>query len=79
MTQFTKENIVDYGGEEIYYLVNNQCRFIARFKHMRDAAAQKDAIATGTGSVHGTSEWVWGFDPVREWDKSPSVPAVYAA
>ena len=23
----------------------------ARFKHMRDAAAQKDAIATGTGSV----------------------------
>jgi len=51
----------------------------AKFKHMRNAAEQKDAIAAGTGSVHGTSEWVWGFDPVREWDKDPSVPTVYAA
>ena len=51
----------------------------ARFKHMRDASAQKDAIAAGTGSVHGTSEWVWGFDPVGEWNKDPVVPSVYAA
>jgi salicylate hydroxylase len=51
----------------------------AKFKHMHNAEAQKDAIATGSGSVHGTSEWVWGFDPVREWDKDPSVPTVYAA
>lgn len=51
----------------------------ARFKHMRDATAQKDAIATGTGSVHGTSEWVWGYDPVGEWNKDPVVPNVYAA
>jgi salicylate hydroxylase len=51
----------------------------AKFKHMRDATAQKESIATGTGSVHGSSEWVWGFDPVREWDKDPSVPSVYAA
>lgn len=50
----------------------------AKFKHMRDASAQKDAIATGTGSVHGTSEWVWGYDPVTEWNKEPSVPNVYA-
>jgi len=51
----------------------------ARFKHMRDAAAQKQAIAAGTGSVHGNSEWVWGYDPVAEWDKEPSVPTAYAA
>ena len=36
-------------------------------------------VAPGTGSVHGTSEWVWGFDPVGEWNKDPVVPSVYAA
>ena len=51
----------------------------ARFKHMRDAAAQKQSIATGTGSVHGNSDWVWGYDPVAEWNKEPSVPTAYAA
>lgn len=51
----------------------------ARFKHMRDAAAQKQSIAAGTGSVHGNSEWVWGYDPVAEWDKEPAVPTAYAA
>src|SRR5499427_9610835 len=51
----------------------------ARFKHMRDAAAQKVAIAAGTGSVHGNSHWVWGYDPVADWDKEPAVPGVYAA
>ena len=51
----------------------------ARFKHLRDAAAQKEMIATGKGSVHGSSDWVWGFDPVSEWDKEPAVPTPYAA
>ena len=51
----------------------------ARFKHMRDASAQKDAITTGTGSVHGNSHWVWGYDPVADWDKEPDVPTAYAA
>jgi salicylate hydroxylase len=51
----------------------------ARFKHMRDATAQKQSIAAGTGSVHGNSEWVWGYDPVAEWDKEPAVPTAYAA
>ena len=51
----------------------------ARFKHMRDATAQKESIAAGKGSVHGNSEWVWGYDPVGEWDKEPSVPTTYAA
>jgi salicylate hydroxylase len=51
----------------------------ARFKHMRDSDKQKDLITSGTGSVHGNSDWVWGYDPVAEWDKEPSVPAAYAA
>jgi salicylate hydroxylase len=51
----------------------------ARFKHMHDAAAQKQSIATGMGSVHGNSDWVWGYDPVAEWNKAPSVPTAYAA
>ncbi len=46
---------------------------------MRDATAQKQAIAAGTGSVHGKSDWVWGYDPVRAWDQAPEVPAAYAA
>ena len=51
----------------------------ARFKHMRDSAAQKERIAAGIGSVHGNSDWVWGYDPVGEWSKEPSVPIAYAA
>jgi salicylate hydroxylase len=51
----------------------------ARFKHMRDASAQKAHIAAGTGSVHGNSDWVWGYDPVADWDKEPVVPVAYAA
>jgi salicylate hydroxylase len=51
----------------------------ARFKHMRSSAAQKEAIASGKASVQGNAEWVWGFDPVGEWDKEPSVPTAYAA
>jgi salicylate hydroxylase len=51
----------------------------ARFKHMRDAAAQKQSIAAGKGSVHGSADWVWGYDPIGEWDKEPVVPTAYAA
>jgi salicylate hydroxylase len=51
----------------------------ARFKHMRDSAAQKESIASGKGSVHGSADWVWSYDPVSEWDKEPSVPTAYAA
>ena len=50
----------------------------ARFKHMRNSAEQKDLIASGKGSVHGTAGWVWAFDPVSGWDKDPMVPAIYA-
>jgi salicylate hydroxylase len=51
----------------------------ARFKHMRDSAAQKESIAAGKGSVQGSPDWVWGYDPIGEWDKEPVVPTAYAA
>ena len=51
----------------------------ARFKHMHDAAAQKQSITSGSASVHGSSHWVWGYDPVTEWNKDPFVPETYAA
>jgi salicylate hydroxylase len=51
----------------------------ARFKHLRDSAAQKESITSGKSSVHGSADWVWGFDPIAEWDKEPFVPAAYAA
>ncbi len=51
----------------------------ARFKHMRDKAVQKESIAAGKGSAHGSSDWVWGYDPIAEWNKEPVVPATYAA
>jgi salicylate hydroxylase len=49
------------------------------FKHMRDSAMQKEAITTGKRAPIGEIGWVWGFDPVGEWDKEPFVPAVYAS
>ncbi len=39
----------------------------------------KESIASRKRSVHGNIEWVWGYDPVAEWDQEPSVPAAYAA
>ena len=51
----------------------------ARFKHMRDSAAQKESITAGKGSVQGSADWVWGYDPIGEWDKEPVVPTAYAA
>jgi salicylate hydroxylase len=51
----------------------------ARFKHMSNAAAQKESIASGKGSVNGNADWVWGYDPIAEWNKEPVVPAVYSS
>jgi salicylate hydroxylase len=50
----------------------------AGFKHMHDSVLQKESITAGTGSVHGNADWVWGFDPVGEWDKAPFVHPAYA-
>jgi salicylate hydroxylase len=48
----------------------------ARFKHMRDMAAQKALIDSGKGSVQGQNEWVWAYDPVADWAKEPTVPTI---
>jgi salicylate hydroxylase len=48
------------------------------FKHMRDSAKQKEAITSGKRGVHGNIDWVWGYDPIADWDKDPAVPAAYA-
>ena len=49
-----------------------------KFKHMKDAKAQKESIASGKASVHGKTDWLWGYEPAAEWDKTPVVPAAYA-
>src|SRR5712692_445143 len=51
----------------------------ARFKHLRDSAAQKHSITSGKSSVHGNADWVWRYDPIGGWDKEPFVPTAYAA
>ena len=43
------------------------------------APRRSELIASGKGSVHGNADWVWGYDPVAEWNKEPSVPGAYAA
>jgi salicylate hydroxylase len=43
----------------------------AKFKHMRNAAEQKDLVTSGRRSVSGHTPWIWGYDPVAEWDKVP--------
>jgi salicylate hydroxylase len=48
------------------------------FKHMRDAAKQKESVASGKRGFHGNISWVWGYDLVSEWNKEPVVPAEYA-
>jgi salicylate hydroxylase len=50
----------------------------ARFKHMKNAAVQKELIAAGKRSVSGHTEWLWAYDPTVEWDKVPSVPEIEA-
>lgn len=49
-----------------------------RFKHMKDSKEQTESIKSGKGSVHGKTDWLWGYDPVAEWDKDPVVPSIYA-
>jgi salicylate hydroxylase len=49
-----------------------------RFRHMQDTAKLKEAIDSGKGSVRGQVDWVWKYEVVNEWNKKPSVPAIYA-
>ncbi len=49
------------------------------FKHRRDSAQQKQEITSGKEGLHGKVDWLWGYDPVAEWDKEPVVPAIYTS
>ena len=48
----------------------------SKFKHMRDTGAQKAIIASEQKAGQGSSDWVWAYDPVADWDKEPSVPVI---
>ena len=51
----------------------------SKFKNMRDPAAQKALITAdkkGTQGGAGGSDWIWGFDPVTDWDKEPPTPHI---
>ena len=48
------------------------------FKHMRDAAKQKQSVTSGKRGFHGNTAWVWAYEPASEWNKEPVVPAAYA-
>ncbi len=45
----------------------------ARFKHMRDTAAQKSLVDSGQGGGHANLDWVWSFDPTDAWSREPSL------
>ena len=48
-----------------------------KFKHMKDADKQKKDLAA-VGGTKGKTAWVWGFEPEKEWNTAPVVPAEYA-
>lgn len=50
----------------------------ARFKHMHDSAAQK-AMVNADKTIHGSTDWIWGYDPINDWDKMPTVPSIELA
>ncbi|VXC90792.1 Flavin containing amine oxidoreductase family protein [Burkholderia sp. 8Y] len=71
-TEFRRVRIPRVHGVQRLSLAN------LRFKHMKDSQAQKEAIVTGKGSVHGTNDWLYGFDPTTDWNKTPVVAEQYA-
>ncbi len=70
---FRRIRIPRVHGVQRLSLANN------RFKHMRDAAKQKEAISSGKTGVNGRIDWVWGYEPVAEWNREPTVPDIYSA
>jgi salicylate hydroxylase len=45
----------------------------ARFKHMADRAAQRAIYARGGAE---TADWIYGWEPKRDWNTPPTVPAI---
>ena len=56
------------------HAVQRRAEWAARFKHMQDTSAQKSVLS---GKEHSESDmgWIFGFNPVTDWDKDPVVPA----
>ena len=50
----------------------------ARARHLRDSAGKPAPVSGGQTRFHGNADWVWGYDPVADWNKEPIVPAAYA-
>jgi hypothetical protein len=45
----------------------------------RIVLAFENGVHVEAGSVHGSSNRVWGYDPIGEWNKGPVIPTVYGA
>jgi salicylate hydroxylase len=45
----------------------------AQLKNMQDAAAQKAIFARGKQGKLDFREWLWGYDPVHDWEKEPKL------
>ncbi|AJZ56988.1 flavin containing amine oxidoreductase family protein [Paraburkholderia fungorum] len=50
-----------------------------RFKHMKDTQAQKAQVDQhGSSHQYAKNDWLYGFDPVTQWDQTPYVNELYA-
>jgi salicylate hydroxylase len=50
-----------------------------RFKHMKDTQAQKAQVDQhGSSHQYAKNDWLYGFDPVTQWDQTPYVNESYA-
>ena len=50
-----------------------------RFKHMKDTQAQKAQVDQhGSSHQYAKNDWLYGFDPVTQWDETPYVNELYA-
>ncbi|NKJ49300.1 hypothetical protein CIC12_21715 [Burkholderia sp. SG-MS1] len=50
-----------------------------RFKHMKDTQAQKAQVDQhGSSHQYGKNDWLYGFDPLTQWDQTPFVDESYA-
>jgi salicylate hydroxylase len=50
-----------------------------RFKHMKDTQAQKAQVDQhGSSHQYAKNDWLYGFEPVTQWDQTPYVNELYA-
>jgi salicylate hydroxylase len=50
-----------------------------RFKHMKDTQAQRAQVDQhGSSHQYAKNDWLYGFEPVTQWDQTPYVNELYA-